>query len=333
MMLLFSSLLGCTMDRTAESTYQTCAHDSIVFKSAPNETLSRLFINGACITNDDNQTIVLKGVSIADPEHLDRKADSGTSLKIFRQAVAFGSSVIRVPLHKGDIPGWGLAEGINEYLDTYIDAIVDEAKIQGVYVIIDLHLVSDYLDDKKFVAEFWEETSQRYGYIPNVIFELYNEPIYPDSWNTWKTELLDPTLEIIRNHAPETLVIVGSPHWSGHMADALDNPVTLGPVAYTAHIYPEVPKYELVANFERMLGRLPLVVTEWGFNTQSVYPLRGDRKTFGEPLVNKMAMHGISWTAWIYDSNWGQSIMNEKWQLQSGDDFMGELVFEQLNSN
>ena len=308
------------MDRNAESTYTTCAANSVIFRPLPNEPLPRLFVNGACITNEANQTVVLRGVSIADPEHLDRKVAPGNSLKIFRQAVAFGSSLVRIPIHKGDIPGWGIAEGIPKYLDTYIDGIVEEAKVQGVYVIIDL------------VAEFWEEASGRYGHIPNVIFEMFNEPIFPDSWGAWKAEIVDPTLEIIRNNAPETLVIVGSPHWSGHMADALHNPVTLGPIAYTVHIYPEVPKYELAANFDQVIGKLPLMVTEWGFNTQSVYPLRGDRKNFGEPLVKKFALHGISWTAWIYDSDWGQSIMNEKWQLQSGDNYMGELVYEQLNT-
>jgi aryl-phospho-beta-D-glucosidase BglC (GH1 family) len=323
---------GCTLDRKAESTYRTCAENSVIFKPLPNETLPRLLVNGACITNEAKQTMILKGVSIADPEHLDRKDVPGNSLKIFRQAVGFGSSIVRIPIHKGDVPGWGIAEGIPKYLDTYIDPIVVEAKIQGVYLIVDLHLVSDYLEEKSLVAEFWEEASSRYGSIPNVIFEMYNEPIFPDSWSIWKTQIVDPTLEIIRANAPETLVIVGSPHWSGHMADALHNPITLGPVAYTAHIYPEIPKSELAANFEQVLGKLPLIITEWGFNTESVYPLRGDRKTFGDPLVKNLSRHGISWTAWIYDSYWGQSIMNEKWQLQSGDNFMGELVFEQLNT-
>jgi aryl-phospho-beta-D-glucosidase BglC (GH1 family) len=274
--------------------------------------------------------IILQGVSIADPEHLERKRGAGSAGKIFDEAAAFGANVIRVPIHKGEAKGWGLSRGVELYLDNYVDPLVRRAEDLGIYIIIDFHLIADYLPERDLALQFWQSASQRYGNTPNAIFELFNEPILPDSWAIWKREFVMPLMSVIRANAPQTLVIVGSPHWSGHIRDALFDPVTTGPVAYTAHIYPEIPGAEIRYNYHEVAGRLPLFVTEWGFNEQSEYPLRGTRAEFGDPTVRWMNDHSISWTAWIYDNTWGQSMFDASWHLRGGDDFMGELVREQL---
>lgn len=300
------------------------------FRPRSGQPVSRLGTEGPCIVNSDGVPVILQGVSIADPEHLERKRGAGSSGKIFDQAAAFGATVIRLPIHKGETPGWGLSNGVEQYLDTYIDPLVRRAEELGIYVIIDFHLISDYLPELDLARQFWQSASMRYGSTPNAIFELFNEPILPDSWSVWKSEFVTPLMAIIRANAPHTLVIVGSPHWSGHIREAMFDPVTTGPVAYTAHIYPEIPQVELRRNYQEIAGRLPLFVTEWGFNQQSEYPLRGTRADFGDQTVRWMNEHSISWTAWIYDNTWGQSMFDESWNLRGGDNFMGELVREQL---
>lgn len=301
------------------------------FVRDPEKPISALSVNGPCIVDDSGTSVILRGVSIADPEHLERKRGEDSSIKVFQNAVTFGATVIRIPMHKGEDPGWGLASGHASYLDTYIDPLIAEAKRLGVYIIIDLHIIDEYLKEKDFVTAVWVEAAQRYGNIPNVIFELFNEPTFPDSWSVWKHEFVVPVLSELRKYAPHSLVIVGSPHWSVHLAEALQDPVELGPVAYTAHIYPEIPEYELKKNYHALAGRLPLFVTEWGFNEASEYPMRGSRTSFGEPLISWMTEYSLSWTAWIYDSQWGQSIVNEDWLVQPGGSYMGELVREQLH--
>lgn len=300
------------------------------FRPLTGDTVTRLGTKGSCIVNEDGQPITLQGVSIADPEHLEKKRGAGSALKIFDEAVAFGATVIRIPMHKGEDEGWGLSSGADAYFETYIDPLVQRAQELGVYIIIDMHFIGDYMPELGLALDVWRVASQRYGDTQNAIFEIFNEPTFPDSWSTWKNEFVLPVMEVIRRDAPQTLVIVGSPHWSVHVADALNDPVDAGPVAYTAHVYPEIPADEIKKNYHQLAGQLPLFVTEWGFNESSEYPLRGTRQNFGEATVKWMNDHGISWTAWIFDNTWGQSMFNHHWQLHAGGSFMGELVREQL---
>lgn len=302
-------------------------------RPTPGVALPWIAVAGRCLVDGAGRSLVLRGVSIPDPEHLEVKRGDGTSLALFRRAVTeFGASVVRLPIHKGDGTGTGFVEDPLGYAQTYLDPLVDEAERLGAYVVLDLHLIADFLPEKAFVLSSWDLLAARYGHRSHVIFELFNEPIGPEDWHIWVNEVARPALSRIRAHAPKTLVIVGGPHWSVMMRGALDEPLEDGPVAYTAHVYPEIDESLWRSHYEPLLARHPLFVTEWGFDRESVYPLRGTLSNFGKPFGDWLGTYQLSWTAWIFDNQWAETMFDAEWRLKGGDDAMGEFVRDLLRT-
>lgn len=290
-------------------------------------------VSGRCLVDESGRSVALRGVSIPDPEHLETKRGAGTSRRLMRQAVTeFGATVLRLPIHKGDGTTIGLARDPEAYAETYLDPLVDEAARLGVYVVLDLHLIADFLPEREYVFAAWDLLAARYGQRSNVIFELFNEPIGPEDWSIWVDEVAAPALRRIRTSAPKTLVIVGGPHWSVKMRGALEMPLTDGPVAYTAHVYPEIKESLWRAEYEPLLAKYPVFVTEWGFDRQSVYPLRGTLSGFGKPFAEWLDTYDLSWTAWLFDNQWAETMFDAEWRLKGGEDAMGELVRDLLST-
>ncbi len=315
---------------TSDELVGTCDHPNYL-RPTPGKAPSRLGVSGPCIVDAEGQAVVLRGFSIADPETLEVKRGAGTALKVLRRAVQeFGASVVRIPIHKGDGQGIGLSEGPSRYVEDFVDPLVDEAARLGIYVIIDLHIVGDYLPERDYAAASWSLLAARYGSHPHVLFEMFNEPVEPDSWDTWRASIAQPTLAIIRHAAPDTLVIVGGPYWSLHMKEAASHPLKDERIAYTAHIYPEMTEKVWREQFEPVLAKHPVFVTEWGWDKSSVFPLRGDLDGFGVPFAAWMATHNLSWTAWIFDNKWSSTMFDEEWNLLGGKDHMGEFVRDLL---
>lgn len=309
----------------------TRCDDPAYLKPTPGVTPPRLATSGPCIVDPEGRPVVLRGFSIADPDVLERKRGESAPA-VFRRAVEeYGASVVRVPIHKETDPGIaGFAEDPEAYAERYLDPLVDLGAEVGSYVILDLHLVADYLPELAYLERSWKFLSERYGSRHHVLFEMFNEPIYPDDWLTWSKQAAEPTLKVLRAAAPETLVIVGGPHWSVHLAEAATAPLSDRLVAYTAHIYPEMTAKVWREEFEPVIAKYPVFVTEWGWDMTSVFPLRGRREDFGVPFAAWLATHNLSWTAWIFDNRWSSTMFDENWRLLGGENHMGEFVKDLL---
>ena len=164
-----------------------------------------------------------------------------------------------------------------------------------------------------------------------MIYEIYNEPIYPDDWNKWKSEIAQPAVDLVRGHAPDNLIIVGGPLWSAHMAGAIDNPIVGKNIVYTAHIYSNQWPSQITKNFGRSIEELPFFVTEWGFESGGTEG--GNKSGYGAPFAQWMADHQFSWTVWCFDTRWGPRMFDSNWQLLSGDGGMGTFVQDLLLQN
>ena len=181
-----------------------------------------------------------------------------------------------------------------------VDRIVQNAIDLGLYVIIDWH-DHEALSHQAEAVAFFREMSETWGDYPNVIYEVFNEPLAVN----WVTELAPyhrALVSAIRESDPDNLILLGTPNWDQDVEIAALNPISGKNLMYTLHFYActHGAQYRNKAKSARALG-LPLFVTEWGAT-------HADGGTDGIVCDSEArAWHdwldqtNISWTAWKLD--------------------------------
>lgn len=181
-----------------------------------------------------------------------------------------------------------------------IDSI-EACKDAGIYVLIDWHVMDEHdpMLYKAQALEFFDEMSKTYGHLPNVIYELCNEPNTDKV--TWKGNIkpyAEEVIEVIRKNDPDNIIIVGTPRWSSKVLDAANDPIlNQKNIMYTFHFYAgshgQDYKDELIAAHNK---GLPIFCTEWGC-TQA----NGDGGVFEKESLEWLELlkeNNISWINW-----------------------------------
>ncbi len=116
---------------------------------------------------------------------------------------------------------------------------VDLATSLNMYVIVEWGLCGNPLPYEQYAATFFDALSKRYANNPYILYEIINEPFH----STWSdiSSYSSRIIPIIRNNAPDSVILVGTPYHSSSQPDtpyaAIYSPLNYNNIIYTTHIY------------------------------------------------------------------------------------------------
>ena len=146
-----------------------------------------------------------------------------------------------------------------------ITAVADAAIDEGMYFIVDWH--SHHAEDNTADAiAFFERVANAYGQHPNLIYEIYNEPLNTTDWATVIKPYAEQVIAAIRAIDKDNLILVGSQTWSQDVDKVADNPIKgFSNIAYTLHFYAGTHRQPLRDKAQYALDKgIALLVSEWG---------------------------------------------------------------------
>jgi aryl-phospho-beta-D-glucosidase BglC (GH1 family) len=290
-------------------------------------TLDTIRVDGNRFVDDDGNTVIFRGVSIADPDKLEK---NGRWAKSHFEAVkSWGANIVRLPVH----PVAWRERDRDRYFELLDQAVTWATELE-IYLLIDWHSIGNplsgmfqhsmYKTSEQEAREFWRAVSHRYQGIPTIAFyEIYNEPTTYSgqlgwaSWDDW-TAFNEEIISIIRAHNDDTVPLVAGWNWAYELHHVKDDPIEAEGIGYVTHPYPQKvePPYE--EKWERDFGYVadtyPVFATEFGFtraeNPDAHIPVIGGPE-YGEEIIDYFEKKGISWAAWCFDPNWGPWLISD----------------------
>lgn len=258
----------------------------------PADRLGRLRVQGVDLVDRDGRPVQLAGMSSHGLQWFGRYVNHG-SIAWLRDD--WGCSLFRAAMYVEE-GGYAANPEVKERVVEAVEAAID----LGIYVIIDWHILHDrdplkHMDKAK---AFFAEMAAAFGRYPHVLYEICNEPNGRDV--TWQGNIkpyAEEIIPVIRESAPDSIVLVGTGTWSQDVHHAADDPLDFDNIMYTVHFYAGTHGQYLRDRIDYARGRgAPVFVTEWGTSEAS-----GDGGVFiKESLdwLDFMAERNISWANW-----------------------------------
>jgi endoglucanase len=177
---------------------------------------------------------------------------------------------------------------------------VDLAIKYGMYAIIDWHVLTpgNPTDPVYGGAQaFFDEASKKYAKVPNVLYEIMNEPNGQLSWAADLKPYAENMVATIRANDVDNVILIGSGTWSQDVDMAAADPVQGKNLMYTFHFYPGSHGEALRAKVQTALDSGAAVFcSEWGTTDHT-----GAGKLYlseAETWLEFLDRHQISWTNW-----------------------------------
>lgn len=206
--------------------------------------------------------------------------------------------VMRLAMYSDENGGYS-KDGDQKKLKELIDKGVEYASKQGMYVIIDWHVLGegDPNIHKEDAIAFFDEVSEKYADYGNVIYEICNEPNGGVAWKDVK-QYAEEVIPVIRANDPYGIILVGTPQWSQLIGDAAADPISdYDNIMYTLHFYAATHREGLRGDLEKVLqDGVPVFVSEC-----SICDASGNGGIDGQSAqawVDLLDRYDVSFVAW-----------------------------------
>ncbi|MBN1925052.1 MAG: glycoside hydrolase family 5 protein [Prolixibacteraceae bacterium] len=222
----------------------------------PIEKFGNLNVSGNYIIGENGDTVQLAGMSLFWSQWIGKYYNKHC---IEWLASDWKCSVVRAAMA---VNHHGYASRPEKELKK-IERVIDACIEQGIYVIVDFHehAAENFLEEAK---TFFSHIARKYGSYPNIIYEIYNEPLKV-SWKDTIKPYCEAVIAVIREHDPDNIIICGTSNWSQNVDEASLDPIDGKNIAYTLHFYAGTHKEWLIEKAEVAIENgLCLFVTEYG---------------------------------------------------------------------
>jgi len=226
------------------------------------------------------------------------------------------ASVIRAPVAVEASGGYIMNP---DSMTTLAKAVVDAAIANGIYVIVDWHAHDANLHVTE-AQTFFTEMVNTYGDIPNIIWEIWNEPndvngtgaTGQDTWADIKGYASE-VIPVIRAKS-DNIIVVGTPKWCQTVMDAANDPISGPNIAYSLHFYAKSHKQWLRDNADKALAKgIALMITEFGMTN-------ADGGSWSNPGIDPVET--TKWITWAAE----RKISWANWSLTDKDESSAALL-------
>lgn len=219
-----------------------------------------LSVSGSSLVDKNNEPYQLFGMSTHGlawfPEYVNEEA--------FATLRSWNTNCVRLAMYTSEYNGY-CTGGDKEALKNLVKQGVEFATKQGMYVIIDWHVLNDqnpmtYKDEAK---EFFAEMSALYKDRDNIIYEICNEP-NGVGWESVKNYAQE-VIPVIRANDGNAVILVGTPEWCQRVDSAVASPLPFDNIMYTLHFYAATHTDWLRQRAEDAINSgLPVFISEFG---------------------------------------------------------------------
>jgi endoglucanase len=254
----------------------------------PVEKHGELRVEGARLVGEDGTPAVLHGVSMGWHSFWPRWYNPDAVAEVVN---VWKADVVRAAIGVHPRPMGYLADPEGSW--KCLEGVVEGALASGAYVIVDWH---SHAIETDAAVDFFTRVAQKWGKYPNIIYEIYNEPIR-DSWDDVKA-YSRTVIDAIRAIDPTGIILVGSPHWDQDIHLVAADPLTgYDNIMYTMHFYAATHKNELRERTQAAIDTgLPVFLSECAAMEASGNG-RLDFESWREweRLADR---NGLSWVVW-----------------------------------
>ena len=268
--------------------------DYILARPSQNGALS---VKGTQLVDEKGQAVQLRGISTHGiawfPDFVNQDA-------VMQLSEDWGANLFRIAMYTDENGGY-CTDGDKEKLKALVTDGVEYAKQADMYVIVDWHILHDSnpLTHKAKALQFFKEMTEKLKGEKHVLYEICNEPNSGCSWEDIKT-YANEVIPVIRENAPEAVILVGTPTWSQEIEKPQNDPITgYDNIMYTLHFYAATHKEDLRSKMVNAVeAGTPVFVSEYGLCDASGNG--GNDLGQAQSWIDTMDQHGISYAVWSF---------------------------------